>query len=172
MFHYCGKFYPDLYCIFPSWMCPFISGCWWQNFNILRQKYFVLTGFRVYFNQIPANFYDVDMTTEYILYRGRDEVGGVDLPSQLERTLQHGGKCSERGWACTPHHHQPGLIFPSWCNVRQKVAIATLCVLCGPDNQDLGFAQRETPIIYDLVCVIDVKFIYIFILLHSRYLIK
>ncbi len=37
---------------------------------------------------------------------------------------------SERGWACTPHPHQPGLIFPSWWNIRQKSAIATLCVLC------------------------------------------
>ncbi len=27
--------------------------------------------------------------------------------------------------------HQPGLIFPSWWDVRQKSAIATLCVLCG-----------------------------------------
>jgi WD repeat-containing protein 19 len=23
------------------------------------------------------------------------------------------GKCNERGWACTPHPHQPGLILPS-----------------------------------------------------------
>jgi hypothetical protein len=35
------------------------------------------------------------------------------------------------GWACTPDPHQAGLIFPSWCNVRQKEAIATLCVPCG-----------------------------------------
>jgi hypothetical protein len=26
--------------------------------------------------------------------------------------------------------HQPGLILPSWWNVRQKEAVATLCVLC------------------------------------------
>ncbi len=36
---------------------------------------------------------------------------------------------SERGWAYTPHPHQPGLIFPSWWNVRQKAAAATLCTL-------------------------------------------
>ncbi len=39
------------------------------------------------------------------------------------------GKCSERGWACTPTPHQPGLISPSWLNVRQKAAVATLCTL-------------------------------------------
>jgi hypothetical protein len=36
------------------------------------------------------------------------------------------GKYSERGWACTPHFHQPGIILPSWWNVRQKAAVATL----------------------------------------------
>jgi hypothetical protein len=40
------------------------------------------------------------------------------------------GKCNERGRACTPHPHQPGLILPSWLNVRQKAAVATLCTLC------------------------------------------
>ncbi len=42
------------------------------------------------------------------------------------------GKYNERGWACTLHPHQPGLILPSWWNVGQKAAVATLCVLCGP----------------------------------------
>jgi hypothetical protein len=39
------------------------------------------------------------------------------------------GKCNERGWACTPHPHQPGPILPSSLNVRQKAAVATLCTL-------------------------------------------
>jgi hypothetical protein len=56
-------------------------------------------------------------------YRGRVEIVGVYLPSQLERTPQ---LCSwwksERGRACTPPH-QAGLNFPSWWNERQKVAI-------------------------------------------------
>jgi hypothetical protein len=39
------------------------------------------------------------------------------------------GKCSERGWACTPHPYQPGPILPSSLNVRQKAAVATLCTL-------------------------------------------
>ncbi len=39
------------------------------------------------------------------------------------------GKCNERGWACNPHPHQPGLILPSSLNVRQKAAVATLCTL-------------------------------------------
>ncbi len=38
---------------------------------------------------------------------------------------------SERGWECTPPSHQAGLIVPSWLNVRQKVAVATLCLFCG-----------------------------------------
>ncbi len=38
-------------------------------------------------------------------------------------------KCNVRGWACTPHPHQPGLILPSSLNVRQKAAVATLCIL-------------------------------------------
>jgi hypothetical protein len=33
-----------------------------------------------------------------------------------------------------PHPHQAGLILPSRWNVRQKVVIATLCVLCGDDS--------------------------------------
>ncbi len=40
------------------------------------------------------------------------------------------GKCNERGWACTPHPHQPGQILPSSLNVCQKAAVATLCTLC------------------------------------------
>ena len=38
------------------------------------------------------------------------------------------------GLACTPfpHPHQPGLIFLSWWNIRQKAAVATLYVLWGP----------------------------------------
>ncbi len=39
------------------------------------------------------------------------------------------GKCNERGWACTLHPYQPGLILPSWWNVRQKAAVTTLCTL-------------------------------------------
>jgi hypothetical protein len=65
-------------------------------------------------------------------YRNRVEIRGVYLPSQLERTHNFvcDGRYSENGgWACTPHHHQPGLIFPSWWNVRQKMAVATQCNL-------------------------------------------
>ncbi len=39
------------------------------------------------------------------------------------------GKCNKRGWACTPHPHQPGPILPSSLNVRHKAAVATLCTL-------------------------------------------
>ncbi len=62
----------------------------------------------------------------------RDEKGLAYLPTQLKRihcNFTGDGKCKERGWACTPHPHQPGLILPSWWNVRQKAAFATLCTL-------------------------------------------
>jgi hypothetical protein len=39
------------------------------------------------------------------------------------------GKCNERGWACTPHPHQPGLILPSRLNVRQNADVTILCTL-------------------------------------------
>ncbi len=42
------------------------------------------------------------------------------------------------GRACTPHPHQPGLILPSWLNVRQKEAVATLCNL----SQKPSFSER------------------------------
>ncbi len=42
------------------------------------------------------------------------------------------GRKSERGRACTHNLHQAGLILPSWWNVHQKVAIATLCTLWLP----------------------------------------
>jgi hypothetical protein len=35
-----------------------------------------------------------------------------------------------------PHPHQAGLILLLWWNVRKKVAIAILCVLCGPYFSD------------------------------------
>ncbi len=38
----------------------------------------------------------------------------------LKKNFVRDGRYIERGWACTPHPHQPGIIFPSWWNVRQK----------------------------------------------------
>ncbi len=48
---------------------------------------------------------------------GRAEIVSVYLPSQLEcihYNFLRDGRYSERGWACTPHPHQVGLIFQSW----------------------------------------------------------
>jgi hypothetical protein len=45
------------------------------------------------------------------------------------------GKCYERGWACTPHPHQPGLILPSSPNVCQKAAVASLCTPWEPQRR-------------------------------------
>ncbi len=82
-------------------------------------------------------------------YRGRGEIGGVYMPSQLERTPHFCGKYSETGWAYTPspppHLRQAGLIFPSWCNVWQKVASATLCVLCAPPPPPSTLSLPVTP---------------------------
>ncbi len=51
--------------------------------------------------------------------------------SQLERNynLIRDGRYNERGWAA--HPHRAGLIFPSLSNIRQIVAVATLCVSVG-----------------------------------------
>ncbi len=58
-------------------------------------------------------------------YRGRGEIGGMYLPSQLERTQQ---LCSwwSKGGGRAPQPHQARLILPSWWNIRQKVTIASL----------------------------------------------
>ncbi len=62
----------------------------------------------------------------------RDETGLVHLPTRwsVHCNFTGDGKCNERGWACTTHPYQPGLILPSWWKVRQKAAVATLCTLC------------------------------------------
>jgi hypothetical protein len=54
------------------------------------------------------------------------------------------GKCNERGWACTPHPHQQGLILPSSLNVRQKAVVATLCTLWSyPSPSPLSLATIQ-----------------------------
>jgi hypothetical protein len=53
----------------------------------------------------------------------------------------HDDKCSERGWACTPHPHQHGLFFPSWWNIRLKAAVATLYVLWAVDPLEVHSRQ-------------------------------
>ncbi len=61
-----------------------------------------------YHDEFRSSHHRVHIFTRY-------ETGLACLPTQLERTLQFtgDGKCNERGWACTPHPHQPGLILPS-----------------------------------------------------------
>jgi len=61
----------------------------------------------------------------------RVEIRGMYLSSQLERTHNFvcDGRYSENGGERVHYHHQPGLIFPSWWNVRQKMAVATLYIL-------------------------------------------
>ncbi len=66
-------------------------------------------------------------------YRGIGEIGECICPlcwSIQYNFVRDGSRYNKREWACTPLPHQPELILPSWRNVRQKVNIATLCVLC------------------------------------------
>ncbi len=51
------------------------------------------------------------------------------------------GKCNKRGWACTPHPHQPRQILPSWLNVRQKAYVTSLCTLW---SQVRGYSIQYT----------------------------
>ncbi len=59
------------------------------------------------------------------------------------------GKCNARGWACTPHLHQPGLILLSWLNVRQKAAVTTLCtqwcIVQGGEEEGAGGRTGPCP---------------------------
>jgi hypothetical protein len=86
----------------------------------------------------------IEKPAEYIQYRGRIEIGGMYLPSQLERRYTTTlnlmvDKVKEGGRA--PH------TLTSWAdvsirwNVQQKVAIATLCVLCGITSRAAGPIQ-------------------------------
>jgi hypothetical protein len=71
------------------------------------------------------------------IHIGRDETGQCICPLSwsVHCNFTGEGKCNERGWACTPHPHQPELILPSSLNVRQKAAVATLCTLwCLPNG--------------------------------------
>ncbi len=64
-------------------------------------------------------------------YRGGVEIGGVYALSAGAYTIVYVMVDIVKGGAqCTHHSHQPRQIFPSWWNIRQKVTIATLCVLC------------------------------------------
>ncbi len=48
------------------------------------------------------------------------------------------------------HPHQPGQIFPSRLNVRQKSAIATLRVLCGLDTEEGRREGKRYEFLYPL----------------------
>ncbi len=69
--------------------------------------------------------------TEYI-YRGRDENKGIvsALSAGAHTATLYVMVTRVKGGGGAPHPQQPGLNFPSWWNVRQKSAIATLFVLC------------------------------------------
>jgi hypothetical protein len=76
-------------------------------------------------------------TTEYIRILVEMKQGQCICPLSwsVNCNFTGEGKCNERGWACTPHPHQPGLILPSSLNVRHKAAVATLCTLCAQHTE-------------------------------------
>ncbi len=79
-------------------------------------------------------------------YFPRDETGLVcPLSWSVHCNFTGDGKCNERGWACTLRPHQPGPILPSWLNVRQKAAVATLCTLWLPLSGVQGWGVHAHP---------------------------
>ncbi len=70
-------------------------------------------------------------------YIGRDEIVWVYSWS-VHCNFVRDGKGSIGAERAPPYLHQPRLIFPSWRNVRQTAAVATLCVLC------VSYSRRDT----------------------------
>jgi hypothetical protein len=71
-----------------------------------------------------------DVTTEYIFsYRWNRVSVSAHSAGAYTATLLVMVNVIKGGWVCTPHPHQPGLILPSWLNVRQKATVAILCTL-------------------------------------------
>ncbi len=69
-------------------------------------------------------------TTEYISLQEMKQAQCIcPLSWSVHCNFTGDGKCNKRGWACTPHPHQPRLILHSWLNVRQKADVTTLCTL-------------------------------------------
>ncbi len=81
------------------------------------------------------------MLADHRVHRDRDETGGVcicPLSWSVHCNFTGDGKCNERGWACTPHLHQPGanVSIMMECDgmYARNAAVATLCVLCVADS--------------------------------------
>jgi hypothetical protein len=49
----------------------------------------------------------------YIFARDEHDYCICPLSWSVHCNFTGDGKCSERGWACTTHPHQPGLLLPS-----------------------------------------------------------
>ncbi len=73
---------------------------------------------------------NVEIGTEAAQFPEKEYINGIFLAVRwsVYHNFARDGRQSERGRACIPHPHQAGRILPSWWNVGQKVAIATLCV--------------------------------------------
>jgi hypothetical protein len=78
---------------------------------------------------------NVETGAEAALFPEKEYINGIfvtvrvcPLNWSIHCNFTGDGKCN-KGVGVHPHPHQPGLILPSWLNVRQKAAIATLCTL-------------------------------------------
>jgi len=79
------------------------------------------------------------LITEYIkrLSRNRGSVSGCirTLSWSIHHSFVCDGTYREKGWGCTPHPYLADFsIMDGMWNVHQKLAIATLCALCGLDS--------------------------------------
>jgi hypothetical protein len=99
---------------------------WTPSLTAKSRKMPIRVGALAYFIYTYTEYHRVHIST-------RDVTGLACICSlswSVHCNFTGDGECSEKGRACTPHPHQPGLILPSWSNVRQKATVATLCTLC------------------------------------------
>ncbi len=86
----------------------------------------------------PIVFLKLDTGEPKYIYRGRVEIGGVYCICPLSWSVHQ--NCVRDG----SYSHQAGRIFPSWWNVCQKMAIATLCVLCACESKPVDAHVSES----------------------------
>ncbi len=77
--------------------------------------------FRKKVEQIHINISSILMGAKRIVLNLHSNCRRLDWDTGqffLHHNFVHDGRYSERGWACTPHPHQPGLLFPSRWSIQ------------------------------------------------------
>ncbi len=69
------------------------------------------------------------------------------LSCSVHHNFVNDGRYTERGWKYILPPHQHGIIFPTWWNVLQKVAGATLCTLWQSPSSTVRRIQLTTILI-------------------------